>query len=504
MFLKSNRKDPRANKARVMRALANVRQYSTGSASVWKSALESAEDMYKTTGKLPEYKDASIELAEVVLRGAEALLDRAKTTSEPKVLAEARSALGLHTKIAAEAAKVLQDKSSISKKIAEAEASVLKGQTRLKALAAMDGALKAGSAANVYGTRDKLVESYPDLARDRLVVEKLRGANDLLRKAVSLDGTGRAAELSAVPDHLGPATTLVLHTAPAAPISPAPGTQPPVVFAVADGVAYGIEGLDGSTIWQVPVGLAPSFAPLPVSGIEPGVLVFDTRNHELQRLKARTGELRWRLSIGEHVSAPPLVLGTEAFLAVPSGRLMKIDLNTGALMSSLLLDRPLAQPPAADEAGQFLYLVADSAVMFVIARDPMACVAVEYVGHDGGAIGCQPARLGRYLVVCENYGINDGRWHVFLIDDEDGKVRAIQTIDVAGWTWETPTTAGAVVWSVNDRVGVTAFAISEVGSKVALSPIAKTIPDIGPSGPAFARPRSERELVVLRGPDRPV
>jgi outer membrane protein assembly factor BamB len=499
LFLKSNRKDRRAPKARTMRALANVRQYSVGAGPVWKSALEAADEMHKSLNRTPEYKDANTELAEIVLRGSEALIERARASSDPKQLAEARSALSLHTRIAAEAAKILQDKSNISKKLADAEAAVQKGQTRIKALAAMDAALKASSAANVYGSRDKLVEEYPDLARDRMVIDRLRAANDLLRLAVSLDEKGRAAETTPVSDPLGPATTYVLRNPPSVAVKSAPGTQPPVVFAISDGVAYGIEGLDGTPIWQVPVGLASPFPPLPVSGIEPGVLVFDAVRNELARLKSRTGELRWRLAIGEHVTSPPLILGNEAFLAVPSGRLLKIDLNNGALINSLKLERPLSKPPAADEAGQFLYLPADSAVMFVIARDPMSCVAVEYLGHDGGAIGCAPARLGRYLIVCENHGINDGRWHVFLIDEEGGKVRAVQTIEVAGWAWETPATAGAVVWSVNDRVGVTAYTLGEVGSKVAVQPIAKTIPDIGPAGPAFARPRSERELIVSAG-----
>jgi outer membrane protein assembly factor BamB len=497
LFLKSNGRDPRANKVRVMRALANVRQYSVGAGPVWTSALEAAQEMQKSVGKLKEYEDAHIELAEIVLRGAEAITDRAKASAEPKVLAEAKAALTLHTRIAGPPAKSLQDKTNIAKKMVDAEAAVLKGQTRLKALADMDSALKAASAARVYSTRDNLIELYPDLANDRMVVDRLKAGNELLRKAVSFDPTTHSAETVPLSEPLGPPTTLVLRSSSAA--KPAAGPQPPVVFAIADGVAYGIDGSDGTPLWQVPVGLASPFQPIPVSGSEPAVLVFDTRTDELVRLKARSGQLLWRLPIGEHIATPPLILGNEAFQAVPSGRLLKIDLISGTFSGALQLNRPLLRAPAADEAGQHLYLAADSAVLYVLTRDPLSCIAVEYLGHDAGSIGCPPARIGRYVIVSENHGINDGRWHVFAIDEETGKVRPVQQLQVPGWTWETPTTAGAVVWSVNDRMGLTAFAIGEVGAKVALNPIAKTIPDTGPSGPAFARGRSEREIIVSGG-----
>src|SRR5208283_6139134 len=49
-FLTSHPKDPRAGKARVLRALANVRQHISISGGTWSTALEAAQEMYGQVG----------------------------------------------------------------------------------------------------------------------------------------------------------------------------------------------------------------------------------------------------------------------------------------------------------------------------------------------------------------------------------------------------------------------------------------------------------------------
>ncbi len=111
--------DARAPKARVIRALANVRQYVAPSGATWTSALEAAREMMDEYGRggreLSEaFRDEKMELGELVLRIGEGLADRARGTAEPKALAEAESSVTLHREIVGEAAAGLLAKSRIA------------------------------------------------------------------------------------------------------------------------------------------------------------------------------------------------------------------------------------------------------------------------------------------------------------------------------------------------------------------------------------------------------
>ncbi|MBX6313440.1 MAG: PQQ-binding-like beta-propeller repeat protein, partial [Isosphaeraceae bacterium] len=492
-FLKTNPRDPRAAKARVFRALANVRQYATGAGPVWSSALDAARKMVKEVGKEPAYRDASTELAELVLKAAEGLADRAKATGDEKDLQEVESAVVLHSRIAGEAAEKLRENSRLPRALNEARAAVRKAQVRAQALAAMDAAIKEESAAKVFEARDALVKAYPDLANDRATIERMTRANEFVRRAVTFDATRRPAETEEHPEPLGPPTSLVLRSRP----GDGPTKNGPLVYALADGIAYALDGTNGAPVWQRPVGLSAPFPPQAVpGGGESIVLVVDARHDELLRLDGRTGRLRWRQSLGEPVSGPPLVLGLQVIQPIPSGQLLLIDLNGGEVKGSIRLGRPIAASPVADEAGLFFYVLADESSLFVLRRDPPECVAVEYLGHASGSIACPPARVGRYLIVPENSGIDSGRWTVFILDEEGAKLRQAQTLPIPGWTWSTPASSGSVLWSADDRGSVAAYALGPYEAKEPLKLIAKLAAESKASGPAFARAKTEREAWI--------
>src|SRR5262249_6648897 len=281
-------------------------------------------------------------------------------------------------------------------KLAEARAAVRKAQVRTRSLAAMDQALADGSATRAYQARDNLVDQYADLAQDRELVARMTGANELIRKAVTVDGTRKAAARSPRPDPLGPPTAVVLRSR----TEPASGTPAPesIVFALADGFGYGIDGTSGAPLWQVPLGLASPFVPQIVPGAA-AVIAFDARSDELMRLDARSGALAWRLELGERVADPPLVLGNQLVQVLPSGKVMLVSLETGELQAAVNLGRPLARTPVSDESGRHLYVPGRQDTLFVLNRDPLGCAAVEYLGHQDGSIPCAPALLGRYFIL---------------------------------------------------------------------------------------------------------
>ncbi len=124
---------------------------------------------------------------------------------------------------------------------------------------------------------------------------------------------------------------------------------------------------------------------------------------------------------------------------------------------------------------------------------------MEYLGHEEGSIPCPPVRIGRFLIVVENDRPSDSRWRVLVLEDEGGKVRPLQQVDVPGWTWGTPASAGSLIWATGDKGGIEAYALGDYASKTPLHSLARLDPDAAASGPAFGLALSERELWLGAG-----
>ena len=60
--------------------------------------------MVEQVGKLPEFRDEQINLAELIIKIGEGLADRARQGADAKALAEAEKVVGLHARVAGEPA----------------------------------------------------------------------------------------------------------------------------------------------------------------------------------------------------------------------------------------------------------------------------------------------------------------------------------------------------------------------------------------------------------------
>ena len=494
-FLEGNRSDPRVSKARVHRAMANVRQYTQSSGQSWELAFEAEREMYQKVANEPDFLDSRAELDDMILETGSAFADRAKASSDKKALGLAEDTVTLHNQVADKSmAETLLKKSRLNEKLADAHAAVRKTDTRASAHAAMDAALAKDSAAAVFAARDSLIIAYPDQAKDRELIARMTKATDLIKKAVKIDEAQRPGQTTPRPEAFGPPTSFVMRSADAGQPAGATGDGP-VVYATADGYAFGVDGVSGAPLWQKAIGLSSPFPPQAIpGGTVTTALAFDARHNELVRLKSKTGELVWRQSIGEPIVSPPLVLGNQILQPTPKGKILLIDLASGALRGSIDLGLPLSGgAPVADESGQYLYLTAEKDCMFILSREPMACTSVVYFGQEPGSIPCPPARVGRYLVVPENNQVNESRWRVFMLSEDGSKATLVQDVPIAGWTWGTPASAGTVIWATSDRGGVTAYGVGAYGEKDPFKPIAGTNPDAEPSGPGYglAKDRSQ-------------
>ena len=258
-FLGSNPHEARAGTARVKRAMASVHQYTSMGAPNWTAALEAARDAYKKVGNEKGFEDDRLNLAALVLKTAEGLADRAKQAADRSACSPTSTSRrdpprqGGGRRRAGPAGK-----SRFPSKLAEANAAVLKAQTRTKFLADMDAALKAGSSTEVYNLRDGLVARYPDFNVDKDVVAKLTAANDLVKKAVAFDPAGRSRPRpSRTPSRS--ARRSRSWSAPTRTRSRArPGRSS---TPSAQGHVYALDGANGAPIWHVPIGLTTPVRP---------------------------------------------------------------------------------------------------------------------------------------------------------------------------------------------------------------------------------------------------
>ncbi len=492
-FIEKYPKDERVGKARVLGALADVHQFAAGANPAYSNALSAAEKMLTEVGDEPEFRDSRADLAALVLNIAVGLVDRARRGADAQYLASAESAVKLHDRIGGEPAEAARQRAKFPERFEAARAAVIKAQVRADALAVMDAAVDKSDPSGAYDARNRLIARYPDLTDDPGVLERLRAANDLFREAVTTDRETVPAETEPRPDSLGPPFSLVLRSETSRAID-----SSPIVFALAEGFAYGLDGTNGAPVWHVPVGLSSPFPPKPISGSN-AILVFDARFNDLVRLDGQTGDLIWRQEIGEAVESPPLILGNQIAQALPDGRVYLLDLGNGAIRGMIHLNRPITQSPVADDLGRYLYVLGMEAVVFIIERSSLECVAVEYLGHDHGSAACPPARLGNYFILPENHRPDSGRWSIFLMEQEGIAFRLKQRLPVEGWTWETPSSLGSVIWAVGDKGSIVAVAVGAPEEDEPFQPIARLAPESDRLGPTFTRARTERELWVASG-----
>jgi outer membrane protein assembly factor BamB len=497
-FATSHPRDPRAGRAAALGALSRVRQFAGGSAPAWGEALAAAKDVQRQYGPRPEFEDLRADLAQTVLAIADGLADRARTAADAQALADAESAVALHDSLAGAAAPAIRARSRLPGRLQEARRVVLRGQVRAAAIAQMDKAIAARDAAGAYAARDALVAEYPDLAGDAGVIDRLRKANALLQAAVTVDPSAFPAARDARPDPLGPATVLALRGS----IADDPDPRE-FAFALADDQACGLSARTGAPLWSVTVGHAAPFAPRPVGGAAPGVLVIDARHDDLLRLDARTGAIAWRQPLGGRANAPPLVLGNDLFQPTAAGMVLRIDLETGERRGAVDLRVPIAHSLAADELGRTLYVLGDRSNLFLLDRESLAPVGVEYIGHDARSVAASPSRLGRYLLLPLNSGLATSHWEVWLLSEDGRSMKPIQRIDLAGWTWGVPPAPGSVLWAASDRGDLTAYAVGAETEREPFRVIAKTTAQATTLGPTFLLPRDERSvLVASRGASR--
>lgn len=500
-FLRMRPSDDRSSNARVLEALSRLRELSGGAAPQLAAAVALADKELPALQQEPSWADRGMEAAEIVATLVRDLAVRAKQTASSETVEQARVAYKLHESLAGEAAAKQRERLKVDLAMAEAEASVAKGEAKNKALADIDSALKARQAATAFGVRDALLNRYPEMAADPAVSRRLEQANLQVVENVKPLGLTREAQTTEAPSALGPPLTVFVRSRGNSSSNAANANVAPkdVLVISGGGLLVGLDNRDGSVVWQRPTGNEPGFDPIAIpDDSPPSVLAFDDRDRSLVRLALADGRLIWRQPLGDTPRSVPLLLGNRLILALPTlGHLLWLDLATGKINDGLDMKWPLAGSVVASSNNQTLYLPADQSVLFAVQVEPRKALSSVYLGHQSGSLRVPPARSGRFLFFAENHEMRTGSLRTLLLDDRSQAPQRLQQEPLEGWSWFAPGQRGTLLWASHDRGGFSVFGIGDQTQSKPLTQVGRSPAVNAPARATAAIAVGQREALIV-------
>ncbi len=416
-------------------SMARVR---IGTAQLWRHvdsknkgpALEAAKEILPKIENEAAFADARPELASILSDIAQGFATQAKENED---IEKAQELLDL----AEEAMKLVNNPSyvptSIKKTIETklnriredmqlAERNINRTKRLAEAVKAIREAADAGNTVEAYRIRDSLLrgekneageyvtnpypelEVHPDLKEVvSHITEKERGLVKIVEEPME----------SSSDDHPAPSDFQVALASRRG--EGAGASEKQVVFFLARGALYGLQATTGKMLWRRFVGHETLAAPQPLSK-QPGadVIAVDSRHDELLCLKDQTGDLKWRLPVGEPFS-DFVIHGKKVLLATKSGKVLSVDTETGQA-KGVVIPQQLQVSPGTSKL-RHLYQVGSHSNLYVLDEESLECKEVHYLGHKPGTVETPPVMVLGHLFVAVNSGDDYCDLHILTVDE---------------------------------------------------------------------------------------
>ena len=460
-YLKRFPDDPNVSKARVR----------IGTAQLWqlvdsrdkRPALEAAGKILPQIENEDAFGDARAELATILPDIAEGFSSQAKAEADIDKAQEfvdlAKKAMAFvdnPSYIPTSLRKTIENRiNAINEDILLAERNINRTKRLDEAVVAIRAAADAGNTVEAYQKRRELLGEYPELEQDpklleavQVITEKERG----LVKAVE-----EAIEASSE-DHPAPSDFQVALASRKG--EGAAGSDKQVMFFLARGAVYGLQATTGKVLWRRFVGHETLTAPQPLSGqIGAHVIAVDSRRNELLRLNDQTGELEWRLPVGEPFS-DPVIHGKNVLLATGSGQVISVDSETGQALKHIAIPQRLQVSPGTSKL-RHLYQPGEHSNLYVLDEESLECKEVYYLGHKPGTIEASPVMALGHLFVAVNSGEDYCDLNVLAVDENGLSAKpAMKPIRLKGRIMVTPILTGARVIVVTDLGAIHVFEVN--------------------------------------------
>ncbi len=470
-FLKDYESHSQAGMARVHRGLARMRQLTTRPAD-WTQALADVEAILQEVRREREFPEARVELASILPRLAEGLVQQAQAQQDAEVLAQADQAFNLiqNNNYVPQNLRNEEGLRRLEALRAEVQRELDRGRELNTALDEIAAAAARGETATAYAIRRDLVKTYPDLDNNPRLYDALLEVTAAERLGVQYVDEP-AQPVTEEPESAVTAVTSLASTSGTA----VPGVQGRQVFALASGAAYGLDAATGQLLWRRFVGFDSTFLPQAIGADGSDVILIDAVRSELVRVEAASGKLRWRLPLEGGLPLPPAIAGNTAWIATREGRLYQVDLDTGQSPGYFAFPQPLSTPPVVAASGNVIYQFGQQGSLYILETGQQAgCRNVVYLGHAPDGISAAPLLIeGVYLLAAVNTGARYSQLITFRLEDDGKQAVPVKGDALDGQVHSPPQREGNAVVVATDSGALYMFAVGDVDAEQPLVLIAR-------------------------------
>ena len=336
----------------------------------------------------------------------------AEVTQEQAALDASIAAVNIMERFAGEAGIPASRLDQLQRMQRLASAAVAKKTEYQKREAEIRGLLVTGKTIDAIGVRDRLLVAFPGLSDDKDLTALLK---EILDKERELTVRKEGGDALTTDTNAGDfkSLALTLRTQAFTDLS----SQGRLVFAFGIDSVFGVDSDTGDPIWRRPLGIDAPFAPIPIKGTEPGVLVFSTLTNELLFLSQKDGKLLWRQPLVGLPNATPLVASDNIFVTTNKNELWQVAVANGRALSRLKFMQPIIGPPTLASDGSKLVIAGDETLIYTLSLNPLGCMAVSQIPHAAGSVKAPVLAAGKYFLMCDNVTAEKARIQTLNIDD---------------------------------------------------------------------------------------
>ena len=436
VFIKKYPKHDNASLAFVRTKMAGLRQNVGRPTEALTYALKELPELKVQ----PAFSEARGELATVLPSIAESFADQAakarETEKKDELIANAEKSMDELVNQAAYIPTKLRsnpDVASRIKRIQEKIKNVRRNIDRENNLVAAVEKIteftNKGETADAFVARRTLLEKYPGLETDERLVKAVLNISKKEAELVTVQSDTKDVTSDEV---ASPDFQVKVALKPSTGSKSIPGVAGHVCCVLVGGAVYGIDVTSGEGKWRRFVGAETTTTPQPVSD-QPGadVLLVDSANHDLLRVKSQTGELVWRLPVGSPF-LDPVHYKDLLLINTRDGRLLEVNKKTGANTRIVGFPMELGTVAAYGDEQPLLYQVGEHHNLYVVDSETMECQEVLYLGHKKGSVDVSPVYAVGFLLLVENIASDRSVLHVIAMNEKGRDLKEIQRIALQG------------------------------------------------------------------------